>query len=315
MKKISFLIVFVLMLFAQNFWAQKNIVGTYHISSGNPDDGGYNWMLFDNNEFAMLTFGYIISGKWAQKSDGNIEFVPYMPENSFAVYGRNNPEIKGAKMVFNGLDINEETYIATSATEIQPILNEDANCLPYPTLKIFESPLKKLLLTCCLSAKNTETSCAFDYELLNFNDFIVIYYSSQMRVTPFSGKIVDQKLQINRGEFSSSKREISPTDENEIKKYVEQQKQYFSQTSLVSTKDYRFGSISKEGFFIFEENKISLSNYHFDGENGIYTYKNSTPELEEWEYKTLNLYKKLNFEVSKESLQLNKKSLLEFRCE
>lgn len=313
MKKYS--IFLILIFFSQSFSAQNEVVGSYHISSGNPDDGGYNWFLFGNNEFAMVTFGQIISGTWSQKSEGNIEFTPYVPENSFAVYGRKNKAITGSKVMFNGLDINENTYIATTRNEIQPILNEDANCLSYPTLKIFEKPLKKLLLSCCLNDNKNKNSCGFDYALNDYNDFIIIYFNSQMKLKPFEGKIINEKLQINFGNFSSEKRQISPVNETDIKKYVEQQKQYYSQTVLISTTDYRFGSKSKTDFFTFEENNLPISDYNFDTENQAYQYKEMTTDLEDYEYKILNLYQKLPFKLSNDHLQLNKKSLLEFRCE
>ena len=315
MKNPTLFLFLMSLIFFQNFSAQKSIVGTYHISSGNPDDGGYTWMLFDNNEFAMVTFGQIISGKWSQRSEEEIDFVPYIPENSFAVYGRKNSLIKGTKLMFNGLDINENTYIATSKEEIQPILNEDANCLPYPTVKNLEKPLSNLLLSCCFDEKVSKKSCGFDYELDDYNDLIIIYFDSQKMLEAFTGKIKDQKLQINFGRFSSEKRAISPTDETEIKKFVEQQKKYYSQSVLVSTADNHFGSKSKEDIFIFEENNLPLSDYIFDAEKKVFTYKETTSDLEDWEFKTLYLYQKLNFKSNNQPLKLNKKSLLEFRCQ
>ncbi|QOW11067.1 hypothetical protein Q73A0000_12215 [Kaistella flava (ex Peng et al. 2021)] len=313
MKK---LLIFSLLFFSwfQNIGAQQNLVGSYHISSGNPDDGGYNWFLFDNNEFAMVTFGQIISGKWTQNENHKIIFKPYIPDQSLQVFGRYNPDINGSKILFKDLDINEKTFIATSTKEMQNILNEDANCLPYPVKKEFDHSLEKLMLSNCLTQNLKQNRLGFDYEIADNNDFVIIYYNSQMMLPEFKGEIVNSQLTLNQGSSSSPKRSISKTDESEIKKFVEQQKNYYSQTSFLSTKENRFGTISPEGIINFEENQLRLSHYIIDSKTGIYVLKSALDEMVPAEFKTLYFYKKLNFKKSTEPIKFFKKSLFQFQC-
>lgn len=313
--KSALLILLTFLLGTQNIGAQQNLVGSYHISSGNPDGGGYNWFLFENNEFAMVTFGQIISGKWSQNEDQKIIFKPYVPDQRFQVFARKNPNLNGEKLQFKGLDINEKTFIATSAKEMQHILNEEANCLPNPVVKEFDHSLEKLILSNCLTRNLKQNKLGFDYEIADYNDFVIIYYNSQMMLPEFKGEISNGKLNLNQGSDSSTRRPISKNDESEIKKFVEQQKNYYAQKSFVSTKENRFGNISAGGIVNFEADQIQLSDYNIDSETGVYTLKNGIDEEFPAEYKTLYFYKKLNYKKTTEPIKFFKKSLFTFGCE
>lgn len=263
------IVLFLLFLFGyQNIGAQQNLVGNYHISSGNPDDGGYSWFLFENNEFAMVTFGQIVSGKWKVNEHREINFTPYAPTESFHVFARYNPSLKGTIILFKELDINESLYLATSSQEIQPLLNDEANCLPEAIVKTFTEPIEKLILSNHLVETGEANKLGLEYNTINNNDFIVVYYNSQNNIPPFKGEITNNKLTINQGSTSSEKRAIAKTDEIEIKKYVEEQKNYYAQNSFLSTAEHRFGNPPTDGKIIFGRKYLLVSDYTIDSNTG-----------------------------------------------
>ena len=296
----------------QNIWAQQNLVGSYHISSGNPDDGGYNWFLFENNEFAMLTFGQIVSGKWKVNEHNQIDFTPYVPTESFQVFARYNSTTTGTKIMFNRLNINESLYFGTSKNEIQPVLNNEANCLPEPIIKTYKQPIENLILSNNLTENGKLNKLGLEFEMLNNNDFIVVYYNSHNKIAPFKGEISNDKLTMNYGEVSSAKRLISKIDEVEIKTYVEEQKNYYTQNSFLSTTEYRFTNAPVDGKFIYERSNFLVSDYSVDPATGTYKRKDPFDSEYQLEYNTLYLYKKLNFKATSESIKVNKKSVFTF---
>lgn len=315
MKKISVFTLLILIFLSKNVWAQESVVGNYHISSGNPDDGGYNWFLLDNSEFAMLTFGQMIAGKYSVNSKNEIDFVPYAPKQPFQVFGRLNPEIKGSQIAFRGLDINDYSYIGTSKSELQPILNDDANCLSQEEIKTFEKKLTALLFSNLITEDRKTSKLAYDYDLGEYNSFVVIYFNAHTMLPPFQGKILNNKLQINESEFSKEKRNILKDDEQEIKNEIEKQKNFFLQDRIYHHGENEGVSVSSEGNNNNNLSGIVLSDYTFSQETATYTRKNKFSEEPLTKYNTLFLFKNLNFEITQDPIKLTEKSLMEFRCD
>lgn len=232
MRKLILLNLFLLII-SQTFSAQKNLVGSYHISSGNPDDGGYTWFIMENNEFAMVTFGQIVAGTWKETSKNEIQFTPYSAKESFQVFGRTNPQVRGTRFIFKGLDINEDSWIGTSQNEIQPILNEDANCLDPAIEKIMQDKIANLVLSSCNQQSDCKTFDTYQFRVGDHNEFVVLYFNAQNRIAPFTGTISNDQLNLEHGQISTRKRKISKEDDFEIKNYMLEIKDQYTKEYLL----------------------------------------------------------------------------------
>ena len=304
------------LLFCTNFSAQNKYAGLYKIYSGNPDDGGYNWFLFEDHQFAMLTFGTLVSGTWEENESNELTFHPNSPKEKFQVFGRKSENVKGSKMMFANLDINEDSYIGFTPETLQPILNADANCLPRPIVKTLDEKINHLYFSNFTSENNLENKKAFHIKIEDNNDFIVVYYSQHQMFEDFVGKIENNELSINYGEKSSKKRAINPTEAGEIKQFIQQQKAEYSKTVLVTNAGYRFINLLSEGESSENHRAISKSFYNFDGKNQIYTSKDPREFEDAYsDYNTLFEYKLLQFEKVTPPKKLNPKNLLQYTCE
>lgn len=294
--------------------AQSGIAGAYHVSSGNPDDGGYNWMLLENHNFAMATFGQIIAGKWSMDKNV-ITFTPIIPKYSFDVYGRFNAKVKGTKIMFSNFDINEDAYIGNSSQDLQPVLNEDANCLPFPLLKEFDQPFKDIVLSLPLSDK--QESMAYTTTLQKYNDFIIMYYSSGTRVLPFQAEYKNKKLYFRGDRASRERKEINPNDLKELNKYMEKGITELSKETIVSNEKYNINSYGMGEQEDFDEKSFLELNYNYNPSEEIYTAKYPQAVSEDDGYHNLNkLYKynKVELKPSTVSYKMSKKSIFNVNC-
>jgi hypothetical protein len=293
---------------------QKNIAGAYHVSSGNPDDGGYNWMLLENHNFAMATFGQIIAGKWSMDKDV-ITFTPIIPKYPFDVYGRVNPKVKGTKIMFSNFDINEDAYVGNSSEELQPVLNDDANCLPFPLLKEFDKPFKDLVLALPLSEK--QETLSYTAELKKYNDFIIMYYSSRTRIPPFQAEYKNKKLYFRGDKASGEREEINPKDLKDLNKYMEQGITELSKETIVSNEQYNIDSFGMEGQEDFDKKSFLELNYNYNPSEEIYTAKYPRAVSEDDAYHDLNKlyqYNKIELKPSTVSYKVSKKSIFNVTC-
>lgn len=316
MKKLLILS-FLLLLSNQNILAQKNLVGSYHISSGNPDDGGYTWFLFENNEFAMVTFGQIVAGTWQEISKNQIQFEPYSAKQSFQVFGRNNPKVKGTQFIFQGLDINEGSWIGVSDQGVQRLLNSDANCLDYPIKKSIEHKMTSLFLASCNLKSDCDRLNSYQFEIGSNNEFIVIYFNSQNTIPSFKGTIVEDQLHLDYGASSTKKRKISSNDQMELKPYLQEIKsQYLKKEILLDAENQMVKLDVPAGEYDSNPGIQGLSalNYNIDLNTGIYRAKEKFSGEDLENYNTLFLYKKLDFKLEDRTFEKVENSLLQFSC-
>ena len=316
MKKPALLFL-IFLLSSQNILAQKNLVGSYYIASGNPDDGGYTWFLFENNKFAMVTFGQIAAGTWTETSKNEIQFEPYSAKESFQVFGRNNPNVKGTKFIFQGLDINEDSWIGISDQEVQPLLNSDANCLDSPIVKTIEHKMTSLFLASCSLERYCERLNSYQFAIGSNNEFLVLYFDSQNTIPPFKGSVINNQLNLEFGRSSTKKRKITNDDRVEINAYLQEIKtQYTKKEILLDIENQMVKLDTPLG--AHESNRgiqgLSASDYNIDLQTGIFTAKEkfSAEFLES--YNTLFLYKKLDFKMEDRSFRQVKNSFLQFSC-
>lgn len=295
-------------------------MGKYKIRSGNPDDGGYSWYLLDNQQFMMVTFGQVISGKWEVDSKKQIKFTPNRKDSPYEVFGRYNPELKGTKVMFQEFDINENAFLGTDSDEVQAVLSEDANCLPYPLLKEFNK-IQKLTLASFMDDEQKILK-GLTFDLGKHNDVIIAYYRSSQRIPPFEGRIVKNKLQLSFGGESSAKREIDPEELQELLDVQKELDKHSNANELLANKEYNFVQFTKEENYQPKDFPISTvifsSNYDFDSSTQTYISKYQQEVNEEDQYHDLNkLYRFQKIEAKPSQIQpkIKKGSLFNITCE
>ncbi|MBT2621669.1 hypothetical protein [Chryseobacterium sp. ISL-6] len=314
MKKIT-ICFFLLSLFIIN--AQTKVAGTYHVSSGNPDDGGYHWMLFENHNFAMVTFGQIIAGKWSIDDKNVISFTPSTPKFPFDVYGRYDSALKGTKIMFDNFDINAKTYIGDTDQGVQPILGENANCLPYPLLKEFNKDFKDLVLSVTMFDQTKETF--YVAENKKYNDFIIMYYSSATRLRPFTARLKGGQLYFrDDNRPSSPRKDISPKELKEMGKFVSEGVSAVSKEFIISNKAYNIESYGPgERSADLDEEAYLKYNYNYNDAKEIYTAKEPNAVSEDDAYHDLNTlykYRRIELKPNQNSYKKIEKSIFNITC-
>ena len=314
MKKII-ICFFLLSIFGSH--AQTKVAGAYHVNSGNPDDGGYSWMLLENHNFAMITFGQIIAGKWSIDDKNVISFIPTTPKYPFDVYGRYDADRKGAKIMFDNFDINAKTYMGDSDQGIQPILGENANCLPYPLLKEFNKDFKDIILSTTLFDQAKETF--YVAENKKYNNFIIMYYSSTTRLRPFTARLKGDRIYFRSDDRPSSPRkDIKPEELKEMGKFVNEAVSATSKESIISNKAYNIESYGPgERTEDLDEEAYLKYNYNYNDSKEIYTAKVPNTVSEDDEYHDLNtLYKyhKIELKPNQNSYKKIQKSIFNITC-
>lgn len=312
MKKIL-ISLFVFSVFALH--AQEKIAGAYHVSSGNPDDGGYNWMLFEDHRFAMFTFGQVVSGKWS--SEGNeITFVPNIPKENFAVYGRFSQEVKGSRVMFSNFDINEDSFFGNSKEGLRPVLVENANCLPFPLVENFKDKFQDIILSSVSNRNGGEKF--YSTAVKEFNDFMIIQYPSRLMIPPFTALYKDKKLYFDHGNSPSTEREDIKSEEmKEIEPYLDEAN-FTEKESLVINKAY---NIVSRGIYDngekFDEKAFLEGNYRYDSKGDVYVAKEKYEVSKDDEYHDYNLlykYHLLNLKPAENIYSKSKKSIFNITC-
>jgi|GEM_PF-2194401 len=316
MKKTLFIFSVFVQIFA---FGQTKVPGSYHESSGNPDDGGYNWFLLEDQHFAMFTFGQMIAGKWNINSENIITFTPFTAESPFEVYGRFSDNVKGTKIMFSNFDINEDAFIGNTENGLQPVLSEDANCLPYPLLNIFENSFKNIVLSCFLPENGTAKEQSYIAEIPEYNDFIVMYYSSRSRIPPFRAKLENNRLFFEYSQDPTSERKNIKNDElKEIENYLSRI-ETAPREDLVITKGYNFISY---GIFDndekFDEKEFLKYNYDYDASKETYTAKEQRETEKDDDYHNFNVlwkYKNIPLKPAKPDFKKSKTAVFNITCE
>lgn len=314
MMKLKIILLFLIFSLSK---AQSDVVGKYHQRSGNPDDGGYTWFFFENHQFAMVTFGQIISGKWEIDANHIITLTPTIPDQPFDVYGRYDSTIKGTEIMFNNFDINEQTFIGNYENGVQPVLSDDANCLPYPLIHHFKENYKEIILGVETFTEN-QTLLFYKTDTTNFNRFIITYYPSHNRISPFTVRFNDHKIYFFNDEYAEQKK-INAEERNEIEKYINMENQYLSPENIVTNKG--FNIISYYGFDDnpdFNEKSFLENNYKYNASQNSYEAKFRNENDSEDDYHNINTlypYKKLNLSDEKQAYTTKKESLFHITCQ
>ncbi|MEN2399933.1 hypothetical protein GKZ90_0009105 [Flavobacterium sp. MC2016-06] len=268
MKKITLFAVFSFCFSTLLAQTQTNIAGTYHTASNDLDADGHNWILLENNEFAIFTLGQIIAGKWSKDDHDIITFTPYASESPFGVYGRKNPKVKGTKIMFHNFNGDEIAYVGNSNDGIQPIVNKGAKCFTYPLLKEFDTYFRDIVLS--LFPNEIGAKC-FSYSdgAQQYNDFIIMYYPASIMTASFKANYKNGKLSFDSRTSSKKENAASKTTAS-IENYMVKWVNSHSLKSIVRDRLYNvISSLEDEKYQNFLE-----TNFNFDPASQVYNAKN-----------------------------------------
>ena len=127
------LVLFLVCCFTVNSFSQDDeIIGSYYMSSGNPE-GGTTLIIMPNNSFVVAYFGGLRKGTW-ELNDDTYQFN-YHTEPKVVLYGRQNPNLMDSIAVSMSLDSDGDFAVRFKIegnVPFQPIFNQNANCLSHP---------------------------------------------------------------------------------------------------------------------------------------------------------------------------------------
>ena len=314
--KNKFILQILVFLCAQNLWAQKNLVASYQISSTNPYDVASHWLLFDNSEFAVVRSNTIIAGNYEQNEE-EIAFTPSVPKEPFQVFGRYNPEISGSKIMLKDINIHEKVYLATTTEELYALLRKKSKCVPKPLVKSFDEPISNLILSNYIGDEEVTNKFSSEFNLENYNDFIIIYFNSQKILPPFKGKIHRNKLRVEAGLMSATNLMISEDDDYGVKASVEKLIKFFNQNSIISDSDYNFVSLTEDESTDIERRLVNTGDYDFDSASETYFVRDSSNNEEKIprDFEKLYVYKMLQYSQRNTPAKLHKKSMFTPKCQ
>lgn len=300
---------------AVSIQAQQKIAGAYHVNSGNPDDGGYNWVLLEDHRFMMFTFGHIVTGNWKVDRDV-VTLTPDIPKDNFALYGRHSSKVKGTKVMFSNFDINEDSFFGNSKDGLRPVLIENANCLPFPLVENFKNKFQDMLFSSISRRDGREQMYQADTGV--YNDFMIVYYSSSLKIPPIEAIFKDNKLYFEHGETGSSvKEEINAKDMKEIEALLEN-KNTMEKETLVINKAYNIVSYGiYDNGEKFDEKSFLENNYKFDSSQDLYisNEKHKVSKGDEYhDYNLLYNYHKINLKPVENTFPKKTESIFKFTC-
>lgn len=274
-KAFIFLTIFCSML----MYAQKNtenFAGVYN-------SRGASFVINKNKTFLVIAYGTLIKGTWTVEKD-ILYLKPKNPDAKFYVYARKNPDIKkGMRMSFMGDGVGSNILVGEFPDKMQPLFNDDANCMDYPNVHVFK---EKLLAITLLEEQNYENGRGVDIPKLmynfptgEYNDFIVQYMKDTLYYNDFVFKITKQGLsEMNEGSEKplkkSSQKELS--DEKELNFLNQSFDMAFDADYKLVNNAYNMNDDMAE--------KIDLASYKYDKQRNVYV--NPAVPVKELNYKS-----------------------------
>lgn len=271
-KALIFLMAFCSMLLC----AQGNIDGVYQSK-------GASFVINKNKTFLVIAYGTLIKGTWTVEKDF-LHLKPKNPDAKFYVYARKNPDIKkGMRVNFNGDGITGNILAGEFPGKMQPLFNDDANCMDYPNVYVFKEKLSAITL---LEEKNYENGRGVDIPKLmytfptgDYNDFIVQYMKDSLYYNDFVFKITKKGLsEIYDGSEvplkKSSQKELS--DEKELNFLNQSFDMAFDEDYKLVNNAYNMNDDMAE--------KIDVSDYKYDKQRNVYI--NPAVPIKELNYKS-----------------------------
>ena len=182
-------------MFGCSMLAQKteNIVGLYRTDIGSGSSGSTNYFILEDHSFYLTGFGTFIKGNWTIDDKNIVKLFPKNPEQSFVLFGRNNPKIKGSmKIRFDGDDFGRnKTYISIDNDNSLKKVFSRINANSANSFTKYDN-FKGLI------SFSDDKNQVYNFKIdNNFNDFVVYYYNESSFYKPFEFEFT-QKEEIQK---------------------------------------------------------------------------------------------------------------------
>lgn len=288
--------------------AQTNIAGVYKRSSGNPE-GGNTFFIFEDNRFVVAFFGGVITGTWTMDKN-KIYFKPNVKEHSFYLYGRHNKDLKTTtRIYFQGFN-EDPTFIGLGKKQgekplLRSVLNENPNCVPYPSVAKFGEVPAEILFTDAPYGDDAPKRNVYTFENPEkYNDFIAYYAKEDRDRRPFDAELKGGKIHFGYDDKGSTKYPL-PTKGEDFE-FIKQILDAPQSTDKVFYNPFYNESV---------ENVNDKLNWKFDeGKNAFINFLNYV-EGEENRPDEQDAYNKMNIVYQFNLLKLGKKQPADFARE
>lgn len=295
------MILFAMILYANLAYGQMNPVGQYNLP-GTPGDGagGAAIIIQEDRTFIVLAFGTMITGSWV--TDGTspaiLKLKPAHPENPFAMFGRNNPDLKeGMRIMYSGGE-NNDVFMGDYQNAMKRVFNESANCFLSPYIHNQKEIPDTIWFMDTTKVGVTENEIApgevYSFSTSGYNEFLVEYYEPARFYYP----VMEYEI-INDGILVSDKFiKRTKIKNNEDMQFI---KSFSARHNSELTTDYKLINADWKvmgGTEFFPD----LADYRFDEKGNKYVSK-ETRDFPDAYYKTDTLYRFNRIPVSKNEAQ------------
>jgi len=195
---------------AQN---EPDISGTYDRGQHGDPQGFADLFVLKNHTFAIVFFGGGVAGTWKIEQN-QVIFTPYVLPQTFAIYGRHNPDLTDStRMAFMGFT-DDQTFVNTGANQngkavMKRVFNPNPNCLDFPNVTKFKGIQQQISFVNALYHPEAEPAVPQEtYTFGNtaqYNDFISYYYTPKKSYRPFSASLTKGGLQFRGDEITAKK--------------------------------------------------------------------------------------------------------------
>ncbi|ROS14380.1 hypothetical protein EDF65_3155 [Chryseobacterium nakagawai] len=242
----------------------ENIDGVYKTN-------GSVFVINKNKTFLIIAYATLIKGTWSIEKD-LLYLKPKNPEAKFFVYARKNPDIKtGMRVNFAGDGIgNSNIVVGEFPNKMQPLFNDEANCLDYPNVHVFKEKWPVITL---LEEKKYENGLEVDIPKLiynfptgDYNDFIVQHMQDSLYHHDFILKITKKGLSELNSESGEVIKKSTVKEVFSNEKELEFMNQSFD---MAFDADYKLVNNAYNTNDDMNE-KIDLNNYKYNKIKNVY---------------------------------------------
>lgn len=190
-----------------------DIYGTYDRGQHGDPQGFADLFVLKDHTFILVFFGGGVVGTWKMEKD-QVIFTPTVAPQTFALYGRHNPDLTDstriALMAFN----DDDTFISLGKKHgahdvMKRVFNPDANCVDFPNLMKFKGMQSQIAFTNRPYQREGAPALLQDTYIFSnssgYNDFIAYYYTPARSYRPFKAEVKKGGLQFAGDEITLKK--------------------------------------------------------------------------------------------------------------
>ncbi|MDR2271088.1 MAG: hypothetical protein LBF27_09320 [Sphingobacterium sp.] len=257
---------------------EQHIDGVYKSSNA-------AFVINKNKTFLIIAYGTLIKGTWRVEND-LIYLKPKNPDAQFYVYGRKNPTIKnGMRVCFMGDHLSSSILFGKFPDKMQPLFNDDANCLDFPNVHLFNEKIDTITLFEQQNDDNDRAVVVIPKLMYHFasgdcNDFIVQHMQNSLYHNDFILKIGKEGL------YAISDHSDAPIRKSTIgEEFSDLEELKFLNESFDKAFDADYKLVNN-GYNTHDDmtREINLAYYRYDEQKNLYV--NPAVPIKELDYKS-----------------------------